>query len=252
MKGAPASGMRRKKRSFAPKPKDYRRNLAVFAVAAAVVVFAAMLLVFPPSSGGEPQPGEDLPETTVPAAETTTTSETIYPGSVQMLVSNAAGSLISGAWAEIEEIGASAVTEPDGSVVFSGIDPGQYSASVSAAGYLDSSSTFTIVSGGRTVMRIVLQPKPAGQTQASGYIVLSIIDVSSREPLAGAGINVSDSVGKSFAFYSAGPNGTASIALPIGGYYANISADGYLSKKTNFIVREGSANSLLIGLAKIR
>jgi|GEM_PF-6770457 len=145
-----------------------------------------------------------------------------------------------------------------GEVEFYRITEGTYSVRVSANGFFGQEVSAQVSPETETELAIHLRksapepeaPKEEEPLPNSGFSEVRVIEASSRAPIAGATVSLTDSRGRPVLTKETIGNGTALFNLPVGGYFATINAEGYYEKKANFVIYENSTVPVLVGMGK--
>jgi len=138
------------------------------------------------------------------------------------------------AGATVSCAGKSAVTDASGAYAIPDIPRGSYTASASAAGYLDQSLTVTIAGGQTSSADFALAPIPP----ATGSLAGRVTDATALTPIAGATVSCA---GKSAVTDASGAYAIPDI--PRGSYTASASAAGYLDQSLTVTIAGGQTSS---------
>ncbi len=234
----------------------------------AVVLILAVLVLAVPFFGsrdsGNSQGANQEKTTTssgtgsVPATTQPTTTE-LGKGKLSIkILSEGTEEAVSGATVAILGVeNLELVTGTLGEVEFYRITEGTYFVRVSANGFFGQEVSAEVSPERETELAIHLRksaPEPvapeAEPLPNSGFSEVRVIDASSRSPIAGATVHITDSIGRPVLTKDTIENGTALFNLPVGGYFATINAEGYYEKKANFVIYENSTVPVLVGIGR--
>lgn len=248
--------------------KTLSQKIAPGAVLAFAIILSLIVLASPlffGDKGSEETPGANSAQTTLPSGEgassTTSQPPAIEPekgGLAVKVLSEGSEDAVSGATVAISGAeNLELVTGTLGEVDFYKITDGSYSIKVSAEGFFGQEVSAEVSPGKLSEISVYLR-KSAPETIApnegplpnSGFSEVRVIEASSRSPIIGATVSLTDSKGKPVSTKETVANGTAFFNLPVGGYFATINAAGYYEKKANFVIYENSTVPVLVGLGK--
>jgi len=155
------------------------------------------------------------------------------PGTIEgTVMDSSSGEAIANATVTVN--GMSATSNSSGAYVISDVPPGNYTVTVSADGYEDSSETITVTAGETETLDFTLKPVPT-----TGTITGTVMDSSSGEVIANATVTVN---GMSATSNSSGAYVIS--VVPPGNYTVTVSADGYEDSSETITVTAGETKTL--------
>ncbi len=170
-------------------------------------------------------------------------------GSITISVTDkSTGQALIGAWASITNNGddfeTSDYTDGFGSVIFSDIPLGSYTATVTADGYISDTINFDIAQGVNT-------PQPILLDEAKGLIQITVIDENSKNPVDGAMVEIIEVVtGEPIKSGLTNREGIISFTdLPVGDHKASVTKLGYSNSiPITFVIEAGDNCGLTVEL----
>ncbi|MCD6384062.1 MAG: carboxypeptidase regulatory-like domain-containing protein [Thermoplasmata archaeon] len=169
-------------------------------------------------------------------------------GNLTVQVENKSGGRVVDALVKVTPGNLSGRTDENGKVGWTYLPLGNYTISVSAAGYKSYEVTLSLKPGITTVFRVVLEELP---TYNWGHLRVSVVD-SNGSPLPNATVSISSEGANYTAQMTTGGDGTALFSyIPVGTYNISVSADGYFPTNTSATVVVNETTEITITLERI-